>query len=345
MSKERKAARAKILDTLLDSEEPAIRWRTRVLVIGEDADSKKLRSLSDEVRKSARVKTLLAHRDSKGRVISGRSVYAKWQGAHWILANLADLGYPSDDASLYPVRDQILDCWLRPQFYEEFVAEKKSDAYKHSGVPVMLGRHRRCASQQGYALYYLLRLGLEHERIHALVERLLHWRWPDGGWNCDKEPSASHSTFIHTIHSLRGLHAYSERFANKPARAAAKKASEIFLTRALYKRLSDGSVIKSEFVKLHYPLYWHYDILLALKVMAETGQLRDRRCTDALDLLESKELASGGWPAESRYYSVSPKIKLNADFVDWSGTSNVRANPWVTIDALAVLRQAGRWNP
>jgi hypothetical protein len=53
--------------------------------------------------------------------------------------------------------------------------------------------------------------------------------------------------------------------------------------------------------------------------MAETGHARDPRCGAALDLLESEELPTGGWPAESRYYSVSETIKLNADFVDWGG--------------------------
>jgi hypothetical protein len=101
--------------------------------------------------------------------------------------------------------------------------------------------------------------------------------------------------------------------------------------------------MKTEFVKLHYPLYWHYDILLGLRVLAETGHIRDARCNAALDLLESKQLPDGGWPAESRYYSVSDSIKLGADWVDWGGTSSRRMNLWVTVDALAVLRSAGRW--
>jgi hypothetical protein len=42
-----------------------------------------------------------------------------------------------------------------------------------------------------------------------------------------------------------------------------------------------------------------------LRVMAETGHLEDPRCGPALDLLEQKRLPDGGWPAESRYYSVS----------------------------------------
>jgi len=40
---------------------------------------------------------------------------------------------------------------------------------------------------------------------------------------------------------------------------------------------------------------------------------------------------------------VSPKAMVtNADYVNWGGTSRKRMNPWVTVDALAVLRAAGR---
>ena len=339
----KRTTRAAVIDGLLESDEPSIRWKVRCDVLGDDPDSKKMRALREEVRRSPRVRALLSRRDNEGRLIG--HVYAKWQGAHWILATLADLGYPERDKALLPVRDQVLDCWLHEDFYEEFNVDSKADAYKRRGVPIMQGRYRRCASQQGYALFFLIALGLENERVHDLAERLLHWRWPDGGWNCDKEPAAAKSTFIHTIHSMRGLQAYGARFGDTPALAAAKKASEIFLSRQLFKRQSDGSIMKAEFVKLHYPLYWHYDILFGLKALGEVALLRDPRCAAALDLLESKELPDGGWPAESRYYSVSQQITLSADWVDWGGTSRKRLNPWVSADALAVLRRAGRWKP
>ena len=37
----------------------------------------------------------------------------------------------------------------------------------------MRGRYRRCASQQGNALYSLVTLGIADERVHSLAERLL----------------------------------------------------------------------------------------------------------------------------------------------------------------------------
>ncbi len=115
----------------------------------------------------------------------------------------------------------------------------------------------------------------------------------------------------------------------------------MFLARRLAYRASTGAPIRAEFTKLHYPLYWHYDILGGLKGMLDLGLLGDPRCAAALDLLESMRLADG-WPAHARFYRTSTDIAMHHDCVDWGGTSTRRANQWVTVDALTVLRAAGR---
>jgi hypothetical protein len=58
-------------------------------------------------------------------------------------------------------------------------------------VPYINGRWRRCACQKGGAVYSLLKLGLEDSRVEQLVQLLLKWQWPDGGWNCDKHTESS----------------------------------------------------------------------------------------------------------------------------------------------------------
>ena len=331
-----------IVDTLLGSGEPSIRWKTRVQVLGESPTSRVVKGLQGEIRDSPRVRTLLARRDAQGRLVHEPHPYAKWAGAHWILATLADIGYPRGDRSLLPVRDQLMECWLAPHFYEEFAVEKKAQAYKQRGVPIMQGRHRRCASQQSNALFSVLTLGLADRRAQELVERLLHWQWPDGGWNCDRNPDASHSSFMESILPLRALALVARETGDRKAGRAAKRAAEIFLKRHLFKRQCDGAVMRQEFALLHYPLYWHYDVLHGLKVMAEAGLIGDPRCQEALDLLESKRLADGGWPAEKRYYRIGAKPGNGAELADWGGASKRKANEWVTVDALHVLRAAGR---
>lgn len=334
--------RTALIQKLLDSEEPSIRWKTKILVLGEDPNSKGSKLLQQEIKDSPRVRTLLKDLDTDVGIRCAKGVYSKWQGAHWILATLSDIGYPKGDKRLLPVAKQALDCWLGERFFQEFSAERKEDAYKRDAIPVMRGRHRTCASQQGYALYYLLRLGLIGKEAERLVERLLHWQWPDGGWNCDKDPAAATSTFIHTAISLRGLTLYAKESRDPRVQAAADRAAGILLERRLFKRRSSGKSIRDEFTVLHYPLYWHYDVLGALKIMAEGSRIGDERCKDALDLLERKELKEGGWAAEKKYYKVSQKVQLGADRVDWGPTGKTKMNEWITVDALAVLRAAKR---
>ena len=120
------------------------------------------------------------------------------------------------------------------------------------------------------------------------------------------------------------------------------RTSEIFLKRHLFRRERGGQIIRPDFTKLCYPPYWHYDFLFGLKVMAEAAFIDDPRCEEALDLLESKRLPDGGWPAEKKYYRLPKKGRSGNSPVDWGGVSKRRMNAWVTVDALYVLKEAGR---
>ena len=341
-----KEIRSRVIDVLLRSDEPSIRWKVLVGVVGEDPDSVKVRNLREQIRTSPRVTTLLAGRDR--HFTREANVYAKYRGAHWTLAALADLGYPPGDESLLPMCRQVLDHWLSDSFYREF--ESKNAVPKHrsnDGVPIIRGRYRRCASQQGNALYSLTRLGLGDSDRGRLAERLLHWQWPDGGWNCDRNPSADTSSFMESLLPMRGLAAYAQSSRDKPAREAAFKASEVFLSRRLFRRRSDGKIIHPNFLMFHYPLFWHYDVLGGLRAMAEMGLINDPRCADALDVLERKELPNGGWATEGRFYKQAPGVDTSDRFgsttpVDWGGVGRKKLNEWTTATALYILRAANR---
>jgi len=339
-----KRTRASLIDALLSSEEPSIRWKVMTRVLDEDPHSPKIKSLQEEIRNSPRAKALIAGRDQ--RVVREAEVYAKWRGAHWTLAMLAEIGYPAGDESLLSMRDQVLDRWLDSSFYMEF--ESKNAIPKRrspEGVPCIRGRYRRCGSQQGNALYSITRLGLADKRSDGLAERLLHWQWPDGGWNCDRNPTAHISSFNESLHPMLGLAAHANRTGDNGARKASLNAAEIFLSRRLYKRLTDGTIITPHWIRPKYPRYWHYDFLGGLVAMAELGLIKDPRCANALDLLEKKELPSGGWPAQGIFYRVSPKVDSSTGSnspVHWGAPNPRRANEWVTADALYALRAAGR---
>jgi hypothetical protein len=217
-----------------------------------------------------------------------------------------------------------------------------SYAVSGGGVAIMNGRARRWGSQEGNALWATLALGIADERADELAANLIRWQWPDGGWNCDRRPEASHSSFHETILPLRGLALHARVTGNRDSHRAAQRAADVFLKRRMFRRLSNGHVIHSEMTRLHYPAHWHYDILIGLKVMAEAGFLGDPRCAEALDLLESKRLSDGSLPAEGKYYRVIQGQENGGSLVDWGGVLRSRMNEFVTVDALAILRAAGR---
>jgi hypothetical protein len=335
--------RATLVQELLRSKEPSLRWKARVRVLEEPRGSAKVRALEEQVRRSARATALLGPSRRPYRPGTARNVYYHWQGLQWVLASLADLGYPPGDPSLGPLRDRVLELWMRPSYRAQFVASTASASHRGFGVPLIEGRARRCASQQGNALYFLTELGLDDGRLGTLASWLRGWQWPDGGWNCDRRPEADSSSFMETLTPMLGLQAHAEASGDQEARRAARRASEVFLSRQLYLRRSDGTPMDPHFTRLHYPLYWHYDILGGLKAMARLGRLSDPRCRRALDLLESLELPSGGWPATEKYYrQVSRQFRATCESVDWGPIGSRHANPWVTADALYVLRSAGR---
>jgi hypothetical protein len=331
-----------IIEKLLSSKEPSIRYKVRVGVLGESSGSPTIRKLQAEIRQSPRVRALLQNRDKQGRIRPVRHPYKKWSGAHWVLATLADIGYPPGDKTLIPIRDQVFDCWLDPGAIRERAYEEALPKHRFRGVPILRGRARRCASQQGNALFSASALGLVGERCDRLAECLMRWQWPDGGWNCDRRPEAVHSSFWESLIPLRGLARFGDATGDKKVKRAARLAAEIFLKRRLFRRASDGQVMNDQFVRLHYPCYWRYDILFALKVLAEAGLIGDPRCGEALDLLESKQLPKGGWPAEERFYKTGKKVTSGTELVSWGDVSKRRSNEWVTADALFVLRAAGR---
>jgi len=305
--------------------EPALAWKVAVKLLGHAPDSAEARQSANVTRHSSLVTKLLSERDSDGKIPF--HPYKKWNGAHWTLSILADLGYPAGDQALKPMMEQSYN-WLLGEAHE-----------KH--IRTIDGRVRRCASQESNAVWYSLCLGLADSRTEELAARLMKWQWPDGGWNCDKRPEANISSFMESLIPLRALALYARVSGARRAGQAAEHAAEIFLKRQLFKRQSDGAVMDEHFTRLCYPCYWHYTILFGLVVMAEAGFIADPRCRAALDLLASKRLPDGGFPAEEAYYRTTRPNLSGYSLVGYGGTSKKTINPFVTAEALYVLKSAG----
>ncbi len=264
-----------IITTLLQLPNPVIQYRLRLLVLEDNPFSDEMRRLQHALRGSELVRQLLSERDEKGKIQI--DPYKKWNGAHWVLNTLSDLFYPPGDENLQPLAEQDYD-WIFSDRRMHWVNRKTQMANGN--------QTRACGSMEGSTLFAMIRLGFLDERCDQLAERLLAWQWPDGGWNCVADPAARNSSFMETLIPLRALSLYSRVSSDSVPARAAERAAEIFLKRHLFLTQKNGSVIDESFLQLHYPCYWHYDVLYGLKVMADCGFISDPRCSKALDWLE-----------------------------------------------------------
>lgn len=317
-----------VIVKLLEVDDPFMEWGVRVRLMGEDPDSQAMQVLQQAMRTCPRTQAFLDGRDAVGRL--PWHPYQKWQGGHWVLALLADLGYPGGSPELLPLGAQELEWLLGDEHLKN--------------IRTIEGRVRRCTSQEAYALWALLTFGLGNDGCDELAARLIKWQWQDGGWNCDRRPEVVQSSYHESWLPMRALHLYAVQAGNGNARQAVERCAELFLKRRLFHRLRDGSIMSLDFMHLRYPHYWRYDILGALKMMAECGYLADPRCKDGLDWLESRQLADGGFPADDRLYTITTREVSGRSAVAW-GSVGKAMNPWVTLEALGVLKAAGRWSP
>jgi len=317
---------------LLMSKDPSVRYLTLTRVLGTPLDSSNVKAVEQEIPRSPKIRALLSGQLRDGGF--GVHPYQKWAGAHWRLVSLVELKIPRGNRRAVRATGDVLRWLLGP---------------KHlNAIKSVNGLTRRCASQEGNALAVCSYLGMAEEpEVRTLADSLVDWQWPDGGWNCDKRPGANHSSFYESLVPLWGLLQYNHVTGDREAKRAAERASEFFLAHRLFRSHRNGKVIDREWLKFHYPLYWRYDILQALRVLAFANKVKDVRACQALDLVESKRSEDGRWSVEGCYWNMRRKVPIpgkgpvtsNVDLVDWGRHG---PNEMITLNALAVLKAAGR---
>lgn len=301
---------------LLKSQEPAIRALVCRQLLGEPSVPGKA------IVDGPLVSGLLAGQVEDGGF--GGHPYKKWQGAHWRLVSLVELGIPPDEPRARAALEPVLD-WLAGDRHVE-------------SVRIVDGRARRCGSQEGNALAVACRLGMAGDpRAGRMARGLIGWQWPDGGWNCDGRPEAQRSSFHETLPPLWGLHEYGQSTGDTDATVAAVRAAELLLDHGVYKKLSTGEPIHREWMTVHWPPYWHYDVLQALVILDRLGFTGDPRLADAREVIRRRRRGDGRWRSSSRWWNP-PGSTRAPEAVDWKVDD--ADDRIVTLRALTVLREA-----
>jgi hypothetical protein len=268
----------------------------------------------DPAWRKRKITKLLAGQRSDGGF--GVHPYSKWTGSHWRLVSLVELGVSSNDRAAHAAAEDVLR-WI--------AAPSK---------PLILdGRERRHASMEGNAVAVCCRLGMAKDpRVRHLVDVLLSAQWPDGGWNCDRIPQASHSSFHESVAPIWGLVEYHRATGDRGALESANRAGELLLGHHIYVSSTSRQPIHAEWTHIHWPHYWHYDFFHGLRAVALLGRLADPRASEALAYLRSLRHGDGTWRTGGRRYWNLPGRAVSAEVVDWGDAHEI-----VTPAAMAML--------
>ncbi len=266
------------------------------------------------------------------------------------------MGFPSEHHAakagceyFLNVMDSQDRSWPPPD-YSEKDAQGQWPAWRSVWEPCVTGNMARTLTVFGF---------WEDPRVREMFDWLVRYQLPDGGWNCEPGPwgkEVNHSSFMSTVEPLWAFSALDPQRWPKGGREAVERGCEFMLMHRLYKSDRTGKVIDDEWTKLHFPLFYFYDILHGLRVLTSLGHGEDERMRDAKELMESRRLAYGTWPLEATFLNtIRRNLVKDPNTGEWSVVKGERVadipsiyssigpvgspNDWVTLNALRVLKE------
>jgi hypothetical protein len=155
----------------------------------------------------------------------------------------------------------------------------------------------------GMVLSILSYFEVDDDRLDAIAAHLLAQQMPDGGWNCRRPRGATHASMHTTISVLEGLrwHEMHRRRKLAAVRTAQRRGREFLLVHRLFRSHRSGAIIQPAFIRFSFPLRWHYDVLRALDYFQAVNAPRDKRLSEAIQLVRDKQRQDGHWPLENRH--------------------------------------------
>jgi len=338
------------VDWLLGHECPAVRyWALRDLKARSLSDSE-IVMLQSQIASWAPLGELLAEQNAAGYWAYPEDCYwPKWSATVWPLILVGEMGISATHPAVVKGCEYFLNTAMAQDQSWPPKTMSGPESYRLLWEPCVTGNMARTLAVFGYG---------RDPRLQSMLNFLVRTQLPDGGWNCEFGEWGSkvhHSSFMSTIEPLWAFSELDRSLWPKGAKETVDKAIEFLLVHRLYKSDRTGKVINEEWAKLHFPLFYFYDILQGLRVIANLGYGGDERVTEAFQLLMSKRLSNGAWPMESSYVDAIRWNYTRDHSGSWheerrENTAEIsdiyrrlgqvgEANPWITLNGLRVLKK------
>ena len=271
---------AEVVRWLLESDQPAIRYRTFTELLGRPAGDPEVVAARREVVRTGFGAEVLQDRDPQGWWVNGENLYLpKYLATHWRMLLLADLGASRDDRRIRS------SCELWTERFP-LAGGGVGGNSKGTGHHCVVGNMTRALVQFGYG---------DDRRVRRSLEWLVETADPKGGWSCFGRGR--------NLDSWEGLAAFSVVPRSRWSASmtdTVERAAEFFLERELHRQ----GAPYPPWYRFHYPVHYYYDVLVGLDLLTSLGYGGDRRLAFALDLLRRKRRPDGRWNLDAVHPDV-----------------------------------------
>jgi len=322
------------LSWLLDPKDPSVRHQALIDLLDRPSDAKEVLAIREKIPSYRPVKMIIGTQTSKSIWSPKETCYRpKWTSAVWPLALLGEMDAPPDPR-ISSECERFLD--LHQTETGAFACPSKVEESKRWDEPCLTGNMIRTLIKFDYS---------NDPRVQRAIDWLPKDQLEDGGWNCDHpEKKVKHSSFMSTIEPLWAYSEIPRQKWTRKMKSSIGEGAEFLLMHHVYK--SDNHHWQETypfFTKLHFPMYYFYDILHALRVLTKLGYGDDERIRSAVHLLLSKRRPDGVWNLEGDWYR-------EGDFFYPSGKGRKapiaveeigKPSKWITLNAYRVLTHTG----
>ena len=349
-----------VINWLTEDSAPPVAYLARHHLLGEDTDSRKMKSLwrrRNEYTPIGRTLNRVEDCITKGnRKQAGREFwgnYKKYEGAYWTLIILSELRADGRDGRIRRLTEHVLATQL------------PNGGFSASGKPsleivCLTANVLRAAVQFGYG---------NDDRVIAGYQRLMARILPHRGVPCMVLDHVLITKCIMTLpQTLRCLavapHGVPKKKLKETRDLLVKQLLDVHVYRyvrpdfktyqltvsqrpkgvlvrevkanwlAKHKVKNKDLLPKQRWLRFGFPRSYNPDLLEAMLALAELGVRRTRVLDDALDHIESKRGPHGRWTLDD---SLNGKMLAN---IEQKG----RPSKWITLRAMIVLKHFGRMN-
>lgn len=272
-----------IIDWLLKGD-PSIRWRVLNDIV--NTDKKIVEKERSRIAEEGWGAKLLSYQDEEGTW--AQSLYSrKWISTTYSMLLLKRFGLPQNN------KQALKACCI---LWENGIFEdggiNYSSSYEYSETCVT-----------GLILSILSYFKFDESNLKILAGHLLNQQMDDGGWNCRSYKGDTHSSFHTTINVLEGLREYDKNFPGNSLNITKRinDAAEFLLKHHLFKSHRTGKIFDQRMTRFSFPPRWHYDIMRILDFFRDCSIQKDKRMTDAIDIIIKKRNEKGLWPLQQRH--------------------------------------------